>query len=271
MSAGYLHELSWLDLAIATSLILINGAISLALQLRLEKKLAIAALRTIVQLLAIGTILGWVFAVNRWYVVLAILAIMTLIAGRAAGQRGSWNYKGMGIDSILSVWGSSWLVTAIGLFVVLRIDPWYKPQYAVPILGMILGNTLTGVALGLERITGELQARREQIETLLALGATRWEAFRPPAQAAVRAGMMPVINAMSVVGIVSLPGMMTGQVLAGQAPDAAIRYQIVIMFLITAASGLGTVSVVLMVFKRLFSADHHFLYWRLLDARGKAE
>jgi len=77
--------------------------------------------------------------------------------------------------------------------------------------------------------------------------------------------MMPVINAMSVVGIVSLPGMMTGQVLAGQAPDQAIRYQIVIMFLISSASALGTVSVVLLVFKRLFSAEHRFLYWRLIE------
>jgi putative ABC transport system permease protein len=97
------------------------------------------------------------------------------------------------------------------------------------------------------------------------MGATRWEAFRPAAQSAVRAGMTPVINAMSVVGIVSLPGMMTGQVLAGQAPEAAIRYQIVIMFLISAASGLGTVSVVLLVYKRLFSAEHRFLYWRLTE------
>lgn len=266
MSGGtYLTDLSWPALAISAALILINGAISLALRLNLEKKLALAALRTVVQLLAVGYVLGWVFAVNRWYVVVAMMVLMTLVAGRAAGERSRWTYKQMRADSIVSVWGSSWLVAAIGLFVVLRVHPWYEPQYVIPILGMILGNTLTGVALGMERITGELQSRRDQIETLLALGATRWEAFRPAAQAAVRAGMTPVINAMSVVGIVSLPGMMTGQVLAGQAPEAAIRYQIVIMFLISAASGLGTVSVVLLVYKRLFSAEHRFLYWRLTE------
>ena len=265
-SAGYLQNLSWPALAIAAALILINGAISVALQLKLEKKLAIAAVRTVVQLLLVGYVLGWVFAVNRWYVVVAMMVLMTLVAGRAAGERSRWTYRQMGMDSIVSVWGSSWVVAAIGLFVILRVQPWYEPQYVIPILGMILGNTLTGVALGMERITGELQSRRDQIETLLAMGATRWEAFRPAAQAAVRAGMTPVINSMSVVGIVSLPGMMTGQVLAGQAPDEAIRYQIVIMFLITAASGLGTVSVVLMVYKRLFSTSHHFLYWRLTEA-----
>ena len=268
-SHNYLNDLSWPALAIATGLILINGLISIALHLKLEKKLAIAALRTIVQLLAIGYILGWVFEVNRWYVVVALMIIMTVVAGRAAGERSNWGYKEMQADAILSVWVSSWLVAAIGLYVIMRIKPWYEPQFVIPILGMILGNTLTGVALGMERITGELQARREQVETLLAMGATRWEAFRPAAQSAVRAGMMPVINAMAVVGIVSLPGMMTGQVLAGQAPTQAIRYQIVIMFLISAASGLGTVSAVLMAYKRLFSKEHRFLYYRLIESRDQ--
>ena len=267
MNAAYL-ELSSLSLATAAALIMINGAISVALRLGLEGKLAVAALRTVVQLLLIGYILEWVFAIDRWYVVLAILTLMTLIAGRAAATRGAVHYRGMGLDAILSVSASSWLVTALGLFVVIRIDPWYRPQYAIPILGMILGNTLTGVSLGLERITEELSARRAQVETLLALGASRWEAFRLPAQQAVRAGMMPVINAMTVVGLVSLPGMMTGQVLAGQAPEQAIRYQIVIMFLIAAASGLGTVSAVLLVYRRIFSREHCFLYWRLVERKA---
>jgi len=267
MSQGHLADLSFSDLGIAALLILVNGAISLALRLNLEKKLALAAVRTVVQLLAIGYVLQWVFELNVWYVVLAILALMTLIAGHASSRRSGLRYDGIGADGVLSVWGSSWVITAVGLFAILRIHPWYEPQYAIPILGMILGNTLTGVSLGLERITEELNARRDQIETLLCLGATRWEAFRLPAQQAVRAGMMPMINSMSVVGIVSLPGMMTGQVLAGQGPAEAIRYQIVIMFLIASASALGTVAIVLLVYRRLFSAEHRFLYWRLVERK----
>ena len=121
----------------------------------------------------------------------------------------------------------------------IRIHPWYEPQYAIPILGMILGNTLTGVSLGIERMTEELTAGRGAVEMSLALGATRWEAAQGPARQAVRAGMIPTLNQMAVVGLVSLPGMMTGQVLAGQSPLQAVRYQIVIMFLIAAASALG--------------------------------
>ena len=269
MNAPYL-ELSWPSLALAAALILINAGISLALHLGLERKLAIAAVRTVVQLLLIGSVLEWVFAIDRWYVVLAILLLMTLIAGRAAAARGSIRYRGMGMDAIVSVSVSSWLITAVGLFAVIHIEPWYRPQYAIPILGMILGNTLTGVSLGLERITEELSARRAQVETLLCLGASRWEAFRLPAQTAVKAGMMPVINAMTVVGLVSLPGMMTGQILAGQAPGQAIRYQIVIMFLIAAASGLGTIAAVLLVYRRTFSRSHCFQYWLLEERKTRA-
>jgi len=188
---------------------------------------------------------------------------MTLVAGTSAAGRGKRTYAGQRLDSVASVWVSSWLVTAIGLFAVIRIDPWYEPQYAIPILGMILGNTLTGVSLGMERMTQELTTGRGTIEMILALGGTRWEAAQGATRQAVRAGMMPTLNQMTVVGIVSLPGMMTGQVLAGENPEDAVRYQIVIMFLIAAASALGTVGAVLLTYRRLFSADHRFLLHKL--------
>ena len=264
-----LQNLSLWDVGIAALLIVVNGAVSLALKLDLERKLAWAAVRTVVQLLAIGYVLGWVFRFDRWFVVLPLMVVMTLIAGFAGAQRGARTYAGQRQDSIVSIWVSSWLVAAVGLFVVIRIRPWYEPQYAIPILGMILGNTLTGVSLGIERMTEELTARRDRVDMALALGATRWEAAQGPARQAVRAGMIPTLNQMAVVGVVSLPGMMTGQVLAGQSPLQAVRYQIVIMFLIAASSALGTVGAVLLTYRRLFSADHRFLASRLVE-RGAA-
>ena len=260
-----LQNLSLWDVGIAALLIVVNGALSVALKLDLERKLAWAALRTVVQLLAIGYVLGWVFSYDRWFVVLPLMALMTLIAGFAGAQRGSRTYVGQRADSIVSIWVSSWLVAAVGLFAVIRIRPWYEPQYAIPILGMILGNTLTGVSLGIERMIDELTARRDRVEMALALGATRWEAAQEPARQAVRAGMMPTLNQMAVVGVVSLPGMMTGQVLAGQSPLQAVRYQIVIMFLIAASSALGTVGAVLLTYRRVFSPEHRFLASRLVE------
>ncbi len=253
------QDLSLFDVALAAMLIVVNGALSVALKLRLERQLLIAALRTIVQLLLIGYVLGWVFSFERWYVVLPLMALMTVIASFAASGRGRRSYAGQHADSIVSIWGSTWIVGAFGLFVVIRIHPWYEPQSAIPILGMILGNTLTGVSLGIERMTEELTVGRAAVEMSLALGATRWEAVQRPACQAVRAGMIPTLNQMAVVGLVSLPGMMTGQVLAGQSPLQAVRYQIVIMFLIAAAVGLGVVGAILLTYRRLFSPDHRFL------------
>lgn len=257
------QSLSYADLAIASALILINGVLSVLLKLQLERQLLLAGVRTVVQLLAIGYVLGWVFQFAHWYVVLPLMCGMTLVAGICASGRRKERHRGLLTDSVVSVWLSSWLVTAIGLFVVLRVRPWYEPQYAIPILGMILGNTLTAVSLGIERMARELKSHRGVVDMILGLGGTRWEAARGAAAQAVRAGMMPTLNQMSVVGIVSLPGMMTGQILAGQSPTEAVRYQIVIMFLIAASSALGTVCAVLLTFNRLFSKGHQFLAHRL--------
>jgi putative ABC transport system permease protein len=259
------QNLSLVDIGIAVSLIVVNGALSVGLKLGLERKLAWAAIRTIVQLLALGYILGWIFAFANWYIVLALAALMTIIAGLSASERGRRGYAGQRLDSIFSIWVSSWLVAAVGLLAVIRIHPWYEPQYAIPILGMILGNTLTGVSLGMERMTQELKSGRGAVEMSLALGATRWEAARRPARQAVRAGMIPTLNQMTVVGLVSLPGMMTGQILAGQPPMQAVRYQIVIMFLIAASSALGTVGAVLLTYRRLFSPQHRFCAAKLIE------
>ncbi|MFF7710715.1 ABC transporter permease [Pseudomonas sp. NPDC007930] len=259
------QALSATDLALAAALILVNGALSVLLRLGLERVLLLAALRTVVQLLLIGYVLGYVFAYAYWYVVLPLMCLMTVIAGVSAAGRGGLSYRGRTLDSLLAVWGGSWLVAALGLLLIIRIRPWYEPQYAIPILGMILGNTLTGVALGIERMAQALSSGRAQVEAILALGGSRWEAAQGPARQAVRAGMLPTLNQMSVVGIVSLPGMMTGQVLAGESPANAVRYQIVIMFLIAAASALGTVVAVLLTYRRLFSEDHRFLAHRLLE------
>jgi putative ABC transport system permease protein len=264
MKPDYL-AISYLQVALATSLILINSALSALLRLGLGRRLLLAALCCVVQLLLIGLVLEWVFRLNRWYLVLALMFLMTLVAGVSAIRRTHVRYPGIWVTSIVSVWASSWLMAAIALFAIVPVKPWYSPQFAIPFLGMILGNTLNGISLGLDRLGGEFAARRDHIESLLALGATRWEAAREPIRKAVRTGMIPMINAMMVVGVVSLPGMMTGQLLAGVSPVQAVRYQIVILFLIASSTALGTVSVVLLSYRRLFNEQHQFRYTLLAE------
>jgi putative ABC transport system permease protein len=260
-------DLSYEQVGLAALLVLINAAISLLLHLGLGRRLLVASVRLVVQLLLVGLVLHWVFANSNSWTVLALMLVMAITAGVVAVQRMDRRFPGIWLDSIFSSWASSWFITGLALWVIVPARPWYQPQYAIPLLGMVLGNTLSGVSLGLDRLTEELTSRREQVETLLALGATRWEAARLPVQAAVRTGMVPVLNSMVAAGIVSLPGMMTGQMLAGVSPIAAVKYQIVIMFLIASASALGTVGVVLLAYRGLFSAWHQFLSARLTRKR----
>ena len=152
-------------------------------------------------------------------------------------------------------------MAAFALIVVLHgpnrsLGDWYQPQYAIPLLGIILGNTLNGISVGLKSFTDALHQYRDAIEGQLALGATRWEAAMPVMQDSIRTGMIPILNSMMIVGVVSLPGMMTGQLLSGTEPSSAVKYQIVIMFMIGSATAIGTVGVVLLCFRRLFTQQH---------------
>lgn len=265
------HDLSFFDVAVAAGLILINGAISLALRLGLERRLLIAAVRTVVQLLLIGLILKWVFAQAHATVIVALMLVMSSIAGIAAVQRTERRYPGVWWTSLTAVMGSAWIVLTIALALVITPAAWRSnpAQYAIPLMGMILGNILNGISLGLDRLTQELASRRAEVELRLTLGATRWEAARPFVRSAIRTGMVPIINAMMVVGLVSLPGMMTGQILAGAEPMAAVRYQIVIMFLIAAATALGTSGAVLLGYTQLFNRWHQFLPGRIRKVGGR--
>jgi putative ABC transport system permease protein len=184
------------------------------------------------------------------------MGVMTVIASVAATQRIQVSYPGLWLRTIVSIGTSGWLVNALALVAIVRVRPWYSPQYAIPLLGMILGNTLNGVSLGLDRLGTELAGRRDQVETLLALGARRWEAALPSIQQAVTTGLVPTINAMMVVGVVSLPGMMTGQILAGADVAFALRYQILIYLGIAATVAFSTLILLRLRLRRYFTPAH---------------
>ncbi len=256
MEDSYLRLTAW-QLVVAALLMLANGGMSLALRLELVREFFWASIRTVVQLLLLGMVLEWVFHLRRWYVVVALLMFMTVVAGITAVQRAPRRHAGLRGDTLLSIWLSSWLVTAFAVFGVLgRQDAWYDPQYVIPLLGMVLGNALNGISVGLQTFAESLSARREEVEMILTLGGTRWEAARQPVRNAVRTGLTPILNSMSVVGLVSLPGMMTGQILAGADPLEAVKYQIVIMFLVGTATCLGTALIVLLTFRRMLTPRH---------------
>jgi putative ABC transport system permease protein len=161
-------------------------------------------------------------------------------------------------------------VTILALTTQVRPDPWYDPRYAIPLLGMILGNGMTGVSLGLDRLLTAAVQDKSAIEARLALGHAFAEAVRLPVREAVRTGLLPVINAMSAAGLVFLPGMMTGQILAGIPPTDAVKYQILVMFLIGGGTGIGVFVAVGLGSRRLTDARGRLRLDRLRNRRDGA-
>ena len=247
-------SLSSFDLSLAALLVLVLALLSFILKLGLASRIVIAAIRTVVQLLLIGLVLKALFARVDLLWVSALSIIMLLIAGRevmARQQRrfgGLWGY-GLGT---LSMFISSFALTIFALIVVVGTDPWYTPQYAIPLLGMMLGNTMTGVSLALDKLTTSAWQQRAIIEARLILGQDWRTAIGDITRDSVRIGMIPMINAMAAAGIVSLPGMMTGQILSGTEPVEAVKYQILIMFLITAGTGFSAIIATWIGARRLF-------------------
>jgi putative ABC transport system permease protein len=247
-------ELSWWQLAIAGSLVLLLALCTHLTRLRIGRPLLIAAVRTVIQLALIGLVLETLFAVGTlpWISLMAL--VMLLVAGREVMARQKYRLTGgwaFGIGTV-AMFISAFSVTVLTLVAIIGPQPWYTPQYAIPLLGMLLGNTMTGVALSLDRLTESVWRQRAVIENRLMMGQPWHLAVGDLRREAMRSGMMPMINAMAAAGIVSLPGMMTGQILAGTAPALAVKYQILIMFTITVGTGFGTVAAVLAGSRRLF-------------------
>jgi putative ABC transport system permease protein len=252
---GAVIPISYPQLAMSLILLLIVGTISALLRLELLRPLAWGALRTFLQLTLIGFALLILFAMENRGIVLSLVTFMAAIATHAATRRTPSVTQFSPILAFLSLWASTLLAGFIVLVLVIRPDPWYSPRVAIPIFGMILGNSMNAVSLALETLYHSVRLERERIETLLSLGATPWEAVQDNVRIALRSGMTPILNSLTVVGLVSLPGMMTGQILGGADPTLAVRYQIVVMYMIAAAVATGCLMLVTLSYRRLFTEN----------------
>jgi len=246
------------SLALAAGFLLVAAGLSLAFSLGMVRPLLVAALRLYLQLIALGFVLRWVFDVSTPLLVLALLLLMAAVGTQTLLARLRGAPRGLFPGTLGSLTVSCFVVTFAVTAVVVRVEPWYEPRYVIPIAGMVIGNSLNGMALCLDRLFGDLRARAAEIEALLCLGATPWEAVRPSARTAFRSALIPTINSMSAAGIVFIPGMMTGQVLAGADPGVAAGYQIVVFLMISAATTIGSIAVVLVGHRAVFDAHERF-------------
>lgn len=266
-----LEHLGWMDLSVAAALVVLLAGLAARSHMEVSRPLLISALRMIIQLSLVGLVLESLFAHAALYWVSLMALVMLLLAGREAVARqrrrlaGWWSF---GL-STAAMFVSSFAVTVFALIVLVQAEPWYEPRYAIPLLGMLLGNTMNGVAISQDRLIEGAWQQRDIIEARLMLGQDWREAVGPLSRESMRSGMIPMINGMAAAGVVSLPGMMTGQILAGSPPAEAVKYQILIFLLITVGTGFGTLVANRLAARRLFDERERLRVDRLVGMQSR--
>lgn len=252
-------EIDGIRLGAALGLMVLAIALSVWQKLGLEGSLAIATGRSIVQLLVVGYLLEAVFAFRNpvfvWVAIGVILTIATVVARNQISKKIPYLIPIVGgallLSTALTVGYVNWLV--------LRPDPWYEPQNLIPLAGILLGNTMNAAAIAGDRFVSTLNSSQVEIETHLSLGATPQQATTQYRRDAIKAGLLPTINTMLVVGVVTLPGVFTGQLLGGASPLVAAGYQILILFMGAIGTLITTILVIDGVNRQFFSKEGQFI------------
>ena len=249
-------DLSVFQLAISYVFVLILLVIFKSRGIRREKQILIASVRMTVQLTVMGYILMYIFKTPSWWLTSLMILLMIFFAVFNALKR----VKTAMSPQLKWITGVSLTLGSLGtavffILVVLQVQPWFNPQYFIPISGMIVGNSMTGISLGANRLCTDMQEKRPIIENSLMLGATPARAAREIVNDAFDSAILPTMNNMLTMGIVSLPGMMTGQILSGTFPMTAIKYQIGIMMAILGSTALCVVLFVTLGYKTFFTKD----------------
>jgi putative ABC transport system permease protein len=248
------------DLGLAALLLIMTAALSLAFRLGLERSIATSAVRMCVQLGVVAFVLKLVFESGSLVATAGFALMMLAATAYEVGSRQERRFFGAASYLIggAAPFAAGLIASLFAVTAIIGSEPWWSPRYLLPILGMMVGNALAGVTLVLDTITSAATRERAAIEGRLALGANRWEALQDVLRRGLRTGLTPILSAMAVAGLVSLPGMMTGQILAGADPVDAMKYQVMIMFLISGSTGIAVVLAGL-VAAALLSDDRHRL------------
>lgn len=246
-------EIGWGQLLISLVFILLAAAASLYYRLRMERDLVVGTVRTFAQLALVGYLLQFVFDLQNPWLILLLYLWMLFWAAQAIHGRVDESEVAILGPTFVAMAVTFTLITVVVTSAVVQVEPWYKPQYFIPLGGMIAGNAMNAISISLERLLSGLRQQRGEVELILSLGGSWDEAARKLRREAIRAGMIPSVNAMMTVGLVSLPGMMSGQILAGADPTQAVRYQILVMLMLVGATALGTLIVVNLILRRCFT------------------
>ncbi len=205
----------------------------------------------------LGLVLAYIFRANQPYLTLLAITSMTVIASIASAARLPLPVKGQRWLNLMALICSTWPITFISLLVIQQADL-SRPAMLIPLLGMILGNSLNGISLGVERFTSELNSHRPYFISLIAFGATPQEASADLLKKSIKISITPILNSMSVAGIVSVPGMMTGQIMANISPIQGALFQYVIMVSVSCSILVGSYVGIKLTARQLFRSGKGF-------------
>lgn len=250
-----IEKLDIIDLVLLLGMLGVSLTLSFWQKLELESQLIIASGRSILQLLMIGYILEFIFEINQPLPVVIILIMMLTIATQVIKNNISKEIKGLFPIIFGSIFVSILFTLSYTLILIIQPKTWYEPQYLISLTGLVLGNTMNSASLAGERLASNIKNNRLEIETFLSLGATPLQAIKNYRKQAIRVSLIPTLNNMMVMGLVSLPGIFTGQILAGIPPLEAASYQILILFMIVVTNLIMTSLITRGVYRKFFNQD----------------
>lgn len=266
------QPIEWWRLALSLLGPVLFLLVSYYLELGLVKKLLVGLCRSSVQLLFLGyVLLNFIFSLHSPLVVAVYILCMIVIAALEATGRQVRTYPGHYWDSLIACLCGGGVVGIYGAIVIFHPHPWWTPSVLIPTAGMIIGNSVSGPAVAVERLLAEVTERRHETETRLALGGSGYEAVLPIIKTAIQAALLPGLNQLAIMGLVSIPGMMTGQLLGGTAPLVAAQYQMAILYLILTTNVLSTIISVLLAIRHAVFEDHRLTNRISKRADGKQD
>ena len=246
------NQISNVTFFLSWSFIGFSMLIALWQGLKMEKDILISGIRAFLQLIVTGYLLQFIFDAQSPYLTALVLLIMTVVAGRDASKRGQGLPNVFLIVTIAIGLGE---IVTLGILLLIRVIS-FSPAEAIPLSGMILGNSMIAASIALDRLKGSMAQRKNEVEALLALGATPRQAASNALRETLRAAIIPTVDRLKTMGIVSLPGMMSGLILAGQAPTEAVKYQILVQFMLTLTVSVTSTAIGLFTYKGYFTS-----YW----------
>ncbi|KFF41979.1 MAG: TIGR00245 family protein [Candidatus Atelocyanobacterium thalassa isolate SIO64986] len=248
-------KLNFVDLSWSFGMMAIAIALSNWQELGLEKQLLLATGRAFLQLLALGYLISTIFNLNHPIPILTVLGVMLLIAAKVTQERIDYNGRSFFFIISGSLLISNLFTLSYVFYLIVHLQVWYSPQYLIPLAGMILGNAMNSAALSGQHLIKSIRHNQREIETYLCLGATPRQAITSYKHESIRISLIPILNQMMVVGIVSLPEMFAGQVLGGSNPSDASSHQILILFMIVLTNMLTSILVTEGVYRQCFNEN----------------